>query len=185
MPPAVQLVEIPSNALIVLIGVAGSGKSTFALAHFRLTEILSSDFFRAMVSDDSACQDATADAFDLLHSALSKRLRRGKLCVVDATNVMAHHRTRLLEQARSFARPAIALVLDTPGELCVQRAAARADRTVPPEIVRQQLADLERGIDAEAEGFSNIVRLKPSDQIEIVRTTPHGDDTSRTVAAKL
>jgi len=180
MEPAIEILEIPANSLIVLIGVAGSGKSTFALAHFRPSEILSSDFFRAMVSDDAGCQEATADAFDLLHLALSKRLRRGKLCVVDATNVSALPRARLVDQARHCERPAIALVLDTPAELCLERAESRVERRVPAEVVRQQLADLERGINAGAEGFSMVFRLKSTAQVEIRRIIPSGGDTPAT-----
>ncbi|MEW5989417.1 MAG: AAA family ATPase, partial [Chloroflexota bacterium] len=43
---------LPEFALVVLIGVSGSGKSTFARAHFRPTEVLSSDYCRGLVSDD-------------------------------------------------------------------------------------------------------------------------------------
>ena len=66
---------IPARALVVLIGPAGSGKSTFAARHFRPTEILSSDAFRALVADDESDQRATPAAFDLLQRALAYRLR--------------------------------------------------------------------------------------------------------------
>jgi len=38
-----QSIRIPSRVLIVLCGVAGSGKSTFAAQHFTPTQIVSSD----------------------------------------------------------------------------------------------------------------------------------------------
>ncbi|TMB52315.1 MAG: hypothetical protein E6J50_02435 [Chloroflexi bacterium] len=80
-------IALPSDAMVVLVGIAGSGKSTFARAHFAPTEILSSDAFRAVVADDEADQSASGDAFALLHAALALRLRRARLAVVDATNV--------------------------------------------------------------------------------------------------
>src|SRR4051812_16452675 len=60
-------ITIPELSLVVLIGASGSGKSTFARAHFKTTEVLSSDACRALVSDDENDQAATGDAFELLH----------------------------------------------------------------------------------------------------------------------
>ena len=45
-------IEIPEFALVAMIGATSSGKTTFAHKHFKDTEVLSSDFFRAMVCDD-------------------------------------------------------------------------------------------------------------------------------------
>ena len=60
-------VTVPAMGLVVLIGVSGSGKSTFARTHFKPTEVLSSDFCRGLVADDENDQSATPDAFDVLH----------------------------------------------------------------------------------------------------------------------
>ncbi|HXJ56023.1 MAG TPA: AAA family ATPase, partial [Verrucomicrobiae bacterium] len=65
---------IPELSFVVLIGVSGSGKSTFARKHFKPTEILSSDYCRGLVSDDENSQAATKDAFELLHFIARKRL---------------------------------------------------------------------------------------------------------------
>ena len=47
-----KTITIPKLSLVVLVGVTGSGKSSFAARHFRPTEVLSSDFFRGLVGDD-------------------------------------------------------------------------------------------------------------------------------------
>jgi protein phosphatase len=80
-------INLPELSLVLLIGPSGCGKSSFARKHFLPTEIVSSDFCRSVVSDDENDQSATGDAFDLLHTIVRKRLARGRLTVVDATNV--------------------------------------------------------------------------------------------------
>jgi len=62
---------IPELSFVVLIGVSGSGKSTFARKHFKPTEVLSSDYCRGLVSDDENSQAATKDAFEVLFGPLS------------------------------------------------------------------------------------------------------------------
>jgi hypothetical protein len=73
---APRALTIPALSLVVLIGPSGCGKSTFARTHFKPTEILSSDFYRGLVSDDENDQSATKDAFEVLHAIAAKRLAR-------------------------------------------------------------------------------------------------------------
>ncbi|MCR5817341.1 MAG: AAA family ATPase, partial [Ruminococcus sp.] len=80
-------IEIPEFCLVALVGGTSSGKTTFAKKYFAPTEVLSSDFFRGMVSDNENDQSATNDAFDLLWYAANKRLDNMKLTVIDATNI--------------------------------------------------------------------------------------------------
>ncbi len=95
-------IEIPKLSLVVLIGPSGSGKSTFARKHFLATEVLSSDYCRGLVSDDENDQAATNDAFEVLHFVAAKRLERGRLTVIDATNVQADARRPLVQLARKY-----------------------------------------------------------------------------------
>ena len=60
-------IDLPDPSLVVLIGASGSGKSSFARAHFAPTEVISSDFCRGLVADDENEQAATSDAFAVLH----------------------------------------------------------------------------------------------------------------------
>src|SRR5260221_14025085 len=112
---------LPELSFIVLIGVSGSGKSTFARKHFKATEILSSDYCRGLVSDDENSQAATNDAFELLHFIARKRLAAGKLTVADATNVQAESRRPLVEIAREFHCLPVAIVLDLPERMAHDR----------------------------------------------------------------
>ena len=149
--------SLPSGAMVVLIGASGAGKSTFAGRHFAATEILSSDAMRAAVADDAEDQTATDAAFELLHTALGLRLARRRLTVVDATNVEPWARGRLLAVARRHGRPATAIVLDLPLELCLERNLLRDDRRLPGAAIRRQHARLRASLTAlAAEGFEPI-----------------------------
>ena len=111
-------ITIPELSLVVLIGPSGCGKSGFARAHFKPTEVLSSDFCRGLVSDDENAQEATNDAFDVLHYIARKRLAAGRLTVVDATNVQPEGRKPLVALAREFHVLPVAIVLNLPEKLC-------------------------------------------------------------------
>ena len=126
---------LPPDALVLLIGPAASGKSTWAAAHFRPSQVLSSDAFREMVADRAADQSASADAFRLLHAAASARLKRGLLTVIDATNLQRAARKPLLALARRYARPTVAVLFDVPLDVLLARNHGR-DRVVPPDAVR-------------------------------------------------
>src|SRR5262249_50101559 len=121
-------ITVPELALIVLVGPSGAGKSSFARKHFKATEVLSSDFCRGLVSDDENSQEATNDAFEVLHFVAAKRLAAGKLTVVDATNVQPEARKPLVALARQYHCLPVAIVLDVPEKVCIERNKARSDR---------------------------------------------------------
>src|SRR5882762_9999752 len=158
---------IPELSFVVLIGVSGSGKSTFARKHFKPTEILSSDNCRGLVSDDENSQAATKDAFELLHFIARKRLAAGKLTVVDATNVQPESRKPLVEIAREFHCLPVAIVLDLPERVAHDRNKSRPDRDFGPHVIRQQSQQLHRSLRGlEREGFRHVFVLKSLEDIE-------------------
>ena len=117
-------ISIPELSLVLLVGPSGCGKSSFARKHFLPTEVVSSDFCRALVSDNENDQSATGDAFDLLHEIIRKRLARGRLTVVDATNVQPEARKSLIALAKEFHLFAEAIVFDLSERVCQDRNAA-------------------------------------------------------------
>ena len=162
-------IALQPDALIVLVGIAASGKSTFASRHFVPSQVLSSDRLRELITDDPSAQGATDDAFDLLHRILDMRLRRGRLMVVDATNVEDWARAELIAAARRHRRPAMALILDVPLEVALERNARRPSPRPPPTALRRQhrwLHDLVHAIGDE--GFSAVHHLRSVDAIEAV-----------------
>lgn len=148
---------VPQLSLVVLVGVTGSGKSTFARAHFKPTEVISSDFCRGLVADDENDQSATNDAFEVLNFIAGKRLSAGRLTVVDATNVQPESRKALVTLARAHDVLPVAIVLDVPESVCAERNAARADRGFGRHVVARQRQQLRRGLRGlKREGFRTV-----------------------------
>lgn len=163
---------LPDPAAVVLVGPAGSGKSTFAARHFAPDEILGSDALRAIVGRGESDQAATRTAFSVLHRRLERRLRDGKLTVVDATNVEAHARRALLLRAHAAGVPAVAIVLDLPPDVVVRRNDVRSGRIVDRDVVRNHLARLRAAVDRgllEREGFQLVYRIREPAELDAVR----------------
>jgi len=145
--------QIPDPALVVLVGAAGSGKSTWAAAHYRPTEVVSSDALRAVVGSGTADLDASNDAFEVLDLVVTGRTRRGLTVVVDTLGLDRERRAGWAALARAADLPLVAVVFGTPAATCRARNAAR-DRPVPASVLGTQLQRM-RDIrsELEAEGW--------------------------------
>jgi len=165
-PTGTAPLTVPELSLVVLVGVTGSGKSTFARTHFKPTEVISSDFCRGLVADDENDQSATPAAFELLHYIAGKRLAVGRLTVVDATNVQPEARRQLVALAREHDVLPVAIVLDLPEKLCAERNAGREDRDFGPHVLRRQRDQLRRGLKGlRREGFRTVHVLRRPDEV--------------------
>ncbi len=160
-------IKIPKLSCVVLVGPSGSGKSTFARQHFLPSEVLSSDYCRGLVSDDENSQAATNDAFELLHFIAAKRLARGRLTVVDATNVQPEARAPLVKLARQYHCLPVAIAFDLPEQLCHERNRGRDDRSFGPHVIRQQKSQLRRSLKAlKREGFRHVFVMESVGEVD-------------------
>lgn len=176
--PLSRVIELPEPALVVLVGASGSGKSTFAARHFRATEVVSSDACRGLVSDDENDQSATNDAFELLQFIVAKRLRAGRLTVVDATNVKPDHREPLVVLALRHHAAPVAIVFDLAEHICLERNRTRPDRDFPPHVVRAHVRALRRSLGGmHREGFRCVHAFRSTDDIDttVVRAPRAGE----------
>ncbi|HEX3931605.1 MAG TPA: LLM class flavin-dependent oxidoreductase [Nocardioides sp.] len=169
--------SLPDPALVVLVGASGSGKSTWADQHYRRAEVVSSDELRGVVGSGPADLDASSDAFGLLEQIVAARLSRGLTTVVDTLGLDAERRAAWRDAARAAGLPAVAVLLDTPGEECRRRNTAR-DRPVPAPALADQVrraSAVRAALDSEA-----------WDRVEVVpgrgepRRTEPGDRSSHT-----
>ncbi|MEP6561216.1 MAG: LLM class flavin-dependent oxidoreductase [Nakamurella sp.] len=148
-------VAIPTPALIVLVGPAGSGKTTWAKIRYAGNEIVSSDALRAVVGSGEADLDASRDAFALLDAVVAARLRRGLTTVVDTLGLDSDRRAALIQAGHNAGLPVVAVRLRTTLELCRARNRLR-DRPVPAPVLKAQF---QRSAEAELVGFDLVVEV--------------------------
>ena len=170
-----SVIPVPDSCLVLLVGPSGSGKTTFAHRNFLSTEVVSSDACRALVADDENMLDANEDAFALLHAIVAARLRRGRLTVVDATNISAQAREPLIRLAREHGRPPVAVVFDLDRTVLMERGRARSERSLPAHVVSRHIAQLRRSLSTlGSEGFDQVTVLRSADEVRaatVERTT--------------
>lgn len=179
-----MVIGIPSDALVLLVGASGSGKTTFVAHHFAPADVLSSDVYRALVSGDPADQRATRRAFGMLHAELERRLARGRLTVVDATNVTRRARLALLVRARRAGRPVVAIVLEVTEAVAQARNCQRPARVVPEPVVSRHVRELAATLAAghlDGEGYLDVHRLgaEATGEVRILRVTAARGSGSR------
>ena len=121
----------------------------------------------------------------VLHYVAAKRLARGRLTVIDATNVQPEARAPLVHLARQHHCLPVAIVFDLPESVCHQRNLDRRDRAFGPHVIRQQKTQLRRSLKAlKREGFRHIFVLESIEEVAAVtiervplwndRTDEHG-----------
>jgi predicted kinase len=148
----------PKGAVVLSIGLPGSGKSTWFKRHNILP--LSSDLVRILLFDDVTEQRHQDLVFSTLRSMLRARLlARRPWNYVDATNLSPHERRSWVKLAHDFGYEAHAVFFDVPPEVCIERN-RRRERNVPEDVM-QRMASKLRPPKFE-EGFAKItvVRLK-------------------------
>lgn len=153
---------LPDPALVVLVGASGSGKSTWAARRYRAEEVVSSDALRGVVGSGPHDLDASAEAFDLLDRIVAARLRRGLTTVVDTLGLDEARRTTWRMAAREAGMPAVAVLLDTPPDVCRSRNRER-DRPVPAPAITGQLRKAAAvGTALDLEGWDVVHRVDAS-----------------------
>lgn len=153
-------IDLKPGTLVILIGPSGSGKTTFARSHFLDSQVVSSDGCRALVSDTEEFQPyETAAAFRLFYMLLEERLRLGRVTVADSTGLLRPYRRRMTAIAHDRNLPTVAVVFDTPEQVCVERDAQRG-RTVGCHVIRRQLRELRNARRAiMEEGFDQVITV--------------------------
>ena len=138
--------------IIVLVGLPGSGKSTWARKQD--LPVLSSDAMRLMLADDVTDQSIHRRVFAALRYLLRQRIAIGRpVTCIDATHTTVRERRQWIQIARKYGCRIEAVFFDVPPEVCKQRNVNR-DRTVPDWVIDLMAARLVAP--SRAEGFHSV-----------------------------
>ena len=107
-------IVLPSPCVVVLVGPAGAGKSTWAQRWFAPHQLVSSDGLRALVGEGEHDMAASKDAFALLDTVVERRLGRRLTTVIDTLGLDLEHRARYRALAAAAGLPCFAVVFDVP-----------------------------------------------------------------------
>ena len=146
------------NEMILLIGLPGSGKSTWAerfAANRKYIVIVSSDKIREELYGDEATQGDNNKIFSLVRERAEEALKDCKDVIIDATNMTIKDRSAYFDIAKTYEADVIGVLFDIPVEECKLRNSKR-DRVVPDFVYDKMMKRYEHP--QMSEGFAMIIR---------------------------
>lgn len=138
---------------IMLVGLPGSGKSTFIEKEYSNYHVHSSDAIREELSGDVNNQEINKQVFEVLHKRVKEDLINGISVVYDATNISWKRRKAFLQELTRIQCYKLCLLMATPFEVCVQRNQTR-ERVVPYAVLERMYKNFD--IPWYNEGWDNI-----------------------------
>ena len=126
--------------LILLVGIPGSGKTTYARSYIEQLPRavhLSSDAIRKELYGDENILGNPREVFSLMQKRAIEALNDGKDVAYDATNITRKDRTGIINACPEFAKIECHIIW-APIEECIKRDASR-ERTVGKEVIDRML----------------------------------------------
>ena len=147
-----EIPKIENPTLYILIGVPGSGKSTYAEELYQKSEkgiyIVSSDEIRKYLYGNESCQSNPSKVFTLAHCVIKSQLRANYDVIFDATNIYKNNREQLIKEILfEIDKPVrfVAIYFDTPIEECIKRQEYR-NRKVPQKVIEKMGRQIDKPI---------------------------------------
>ncbi len=145
--------EMKEQKIIMLIGIPGAGKTTFA-KNLEGTYI-SPDAIRKERYGDISVQGNPVEVFSVVEERIIEAFNRGEDVIYDATNTTEYRRETIAEFRRYGFTKVIGIFVDTPLKVCLERNTERTDRKepVPVEVISRMWNNLQKNRPIKEEGF--------------------------------
>ena len=145
-----------------MVGVSGSGKSTFAnglktslkLENGRDVVLVETDAIRGELTNDPTDQSKNSEVFSLAQQRVSSALRSGKNAIIDATSVSVKDRKLWVSIGKNTNSEVRAYFINTSLETAKKRNLSR-QRVVPDFVIDRQLSRLTKP--TTGEGFDKVI----------------------------
>ena len=135
-----------NNKLYIMIGIPASGKTTYAKTHFKKTTYISRDIVRLnLLNDYDSYFSKEHEVFTTFISKIQTALNNHENVIADATHLSKGSRLKLFSHLDidKEKTEVIAVVLNTPLDICLERNETRTGREyVPPKIIKEMKASL-------------------------------------------
>lgn len=144
--------------LIVMVGISGSGKSTFAngLKTSLNATVVSTDDIRLELTGNAEDQSQNGRVFATARNRVNGLLAQGKNAVIDATSLSSKDRKEWVRIGKANDAEIIAYVVKTDIATAKKRNQGR-DRKVPDFVIDRQFSKF--STPTPAEGFDKIVTV--------------------------
>ena len=144
--------------LVVMIGISGSGKSTFArgLKTSLGAEVVSTDDIRLEITGDATDQTRNGEVFGIARKRIDDLLAQGKNAVIDATSLSQKDRRLWIDIGKKHGAEVLAYVVNRSVDVAKQQNLKRT-RQVPDWVIDKQKSKFQ--LPTSAEGFDKIVNV--------------------------
>jgi predicted kinase len=142
--------------LCVLVGISGSGKSTYAngLKTSLNAQLVETDSIRLELTGNAEDQSQNSKVFEIARKRVNDYLSQDKNTIIDATSLNAKERKDWIEIGKNNNAEVRAYFIDTPVDVCKSQNNKRT-RKVPEWVIDKQASKLHAP--TRAEGFDSVV----------------------------
>lgn len=157
------------NKLILMMGMAGSGKSTYAKSILKEDEkYVSRDEIRfALVPENEDYFSKEGMVFNLFINTISNYLRQGFTVYADAIHLNKKSRNKIIHALSIEPDEIEVIYMNTPLDLTLERNSFREGRArVPNTVIKAMYNSIE--LPTKDEGISKLTIVKENDVQEVI-----------------